>query len=290
MYILFDIGGTKMRIASSRDCKTFLEEPRVVRTPEDFDEAMALFKETAAELCSGEAIRFGAGGIAGALDTGRSVLLRSPNKPAWIGKPLREKLSEALGAPVVLDNDSAVVALGEAHFGAGRGADIMVYITVSTGVGGARIVRGRIDANRFGFEPGHQIIDMGGAACPTCNADGVHGDGPGHLEGYVSGTALSRRMNKKPYEITEKAVWEELAGWLAVGLTNTIVHWSPDVVVLGGSMIVGEPSIGIGDVRRALDGTLDIFQQKPELKKAELQDFGGLYGAMALAEQGASVL
>lgn len=289
MYILFDIGGTKMRIASSRDCKEFLEEPHVVKTPEDFDEAMALFQKTAAKVCAGEPIEFGAGGIAGVLDTGKAALLRSPNKPAWIGKPLRERLSEAINAPVLIDNDTAVVGLGEAHFGAGKGADIAVYITVSTGVGGARIVHGRIDANRFGFEPGHQIIDIDGTACPECNAPGVHSDGLGHLEGYVSGTALGRRMNQKPYEITDKAVWKQLADWLAVGLNNTIVHWSPDVVVLGGSMIVGEPVIDIDDVRQALDRKLDIFPQKPELKKAQLEDFGGLYGAMALAAQGRQV-
>lgn len=286
MYILFDIGGTKMRLAASRDCKEFVGEPTVVETPDDFDEAMEVFRATAQKVCHGEQIESGAGGIAGVFDIDKATLLRSPNNPKWIGKPLREKLSDAVGAPIHIDNDTAIVGLGEAHFGAGKGAEIVAYMTVSTGVGGARIVDGRIDANRFGFEPGHQIIDFDGTVCPSCNAPGVHGDGPGHLEGYVSGTATQRRFGVKPYEIEqEDELWQTLAEWLAVGLNNTIVHWSPDIVVLGGSMIVGDPGIKIADVRRALSEKLDIFPLKPEIKAAELEDFGGLYGAMVLADQ-----
>lgn len=285
MFILFDIGGTKTRIACSKDCYSF-SEPVKVDTPKDFDAGIKLIAETARELCQGEPIECAGGGIAGPLNSDRSALLNSPNIPGWIGKPLKEELVRAFGAPVVLENDTAIVGLGEAHHGAGKGKNIVVYITVSTGVGGVRIVNGFIEKSRFGFEPGHQIIDMAGAACPECNAPHVHPDGKGHLEGYVSGTAVERRFGKKPYQIPQSdPLWKGLAYSLAVGLNNTVVHWSPDIVVLGGSMIVGDPAIPLREIEQSLKQLLGIFPEQPIVKAAELRDVGGLYGAMVFVDQ-----
>lgn len=283
MFLLFDIGGTKTRLAFSPDGETF-EDPVKSATPEDFEKGIALIKRRAKELAAGRPIRAAAGGIAGPLNAEKSALVNSPNLPGWVGKPLRQELKRALAVPVALENDTAVVGLGEAHFGAGAGSDIVVYITVSTGVGGVRIVRGAVDVNRYGFEPGHQIIDLDGTACTKCNGKGAHEDGSGHLEGYVSGTALELRMGRAPKEIPQSdPVWEELARYLAVGLNNTIVHWSPDVVVLGGSMIVGDPEIPLSSIERYLAEELKLFPQLPALKKAELKDIGGLYGGLVLA-------
>lgn len=278
MYILFDIGGTKTRIAASRDCKEFIEEPKVVETPKDFDEGMQLFKELVQELCKGEKVEIAGGGVAGPLNKERTQLLNSPNISGWIGKPLKEELSKVLGAPVYLANDSAIVGLGEAHFGAGKGHEIVVYITVSTGVGGARIVHGKIDERVYGFEPGHQYIDIDRTLCPECKS--------GQLEDLISGTAVALRFGKKAYEISDRSLWEhELPHWFGYGLANTIMHWSPDVVVLGGSMIVGDPSISVPHVTKCVRDFLTIIPEIPEIKKAELKDFGGLYGAMVFINQ-----
>jgi predicted NBD/HSP70 family sugar kinase len=285
MYIFFDIGGTKTRIAASNDCLSF-GEPIKIDTPKDFNAGIEEFKRIATDLSGGERIEYAGGGVAGPLDKDHSKLLNSPNLPGWIEKPLKEELEKALGASVVLQNDTAVVGLGEAHHGAGKGDEIVVYITVSTGVGGVRIVNGFIDKGRFGFEPGHQVIDMDGGVCPECNVSKSHPDGVGHLEGYVSGTATANRFGKKAYEIDQSdPVWDELAYFLAVGLNNTIVHWSPDIVVLGGSMMVGDPAIPLDKVMEYLKKELKIFPEHPILKKAELKDEGGLYGAMVLVDQ-----
>ena len=276
-YLLFDIGGTKTRLAVSSDRKSF-GEPKIVPTPKNFNEAIALFQKVASELRGSEKITAAAGGIAGPLDKEKAKLVNSPNLPDWVQKALKEELQKAIDAPVYLENDAAIVALGEAIYGAGRGEEIVAYITVSTGVGGARIVDGRIDKNAMGFEPGHQIIDPAGALCPICNK-------PGHLEGYVSGTALEKRYKTKPHEITDPKVWDEIAKWLAYGLNNVIVHWSPDIVVLGGSMIVRDPGIPIDRVRFYLKENLRIFPEPPPIEKATLSDLGGLYGALALLNQ-----
>ncbi len=281
MFFVFDIGGTNMRLAVSRDGVT-LGEPTVVPTPQHFDEAMRTLGGLAEKMREGVAITAAAGGIAGPLNRERTHLVASPNLPEWVGRALQEELSETLGVPVSLENDSTLSALGEAREGAGRGFPIVAYVTVGTGVGGARIVEGKIDKNSHGFEPGHQIIDLGGAACPTCNALGKAMGGKGHLEGYVSGASLTLRTGKEPREIIDLAVWEELASFLAVGVANTIVHWSPDVVVLGGSMIIKKPGIQVETVEKHLKKVLTIFPTPVPLKQATLGDFGGLHGALAL--------
>jgi len=88
------------------------------------------------------------------------------------------------------------------------------------------------------------------------------------------------------YEVEDESLWnEELPRWLAYGLTNTILHWSPNAVVLGGSMIVGDPAISVDAVRKNIEECLTIFPELPTIKKAELEDFGGLYGALAFINQ-----
>lgn len=278
MYLLFDIGGTNMRIALSKDGVSF-EEPTIVPTPKDFDAGMRTFAETAKILAGGNTIKAAAGGVAGALSRDRKTLLNAPHLKGWNGKPLSQALSQALGAPVHLENDTAIVGLGEATAGAGKGYGIIAYITVSTGVGGVRIVDGKIDRGAMGFEPGHQIIDAGGAL-RSASVGGFGHD----LEGIVSGTAITERYGKKPYELTDAAFWDEMARLLAFGLNNTIVHWSPDAVVIGGSMMkkVGIP---VDRVEAHLRGILHIFPELPVIKKAELGDIGGLHGAIAYVKQ-----
>lgn len=274
-YLLFDIGGTKTRVALSRDGESFAE-PRIFDTPKDFDTAIEAIKRVAIELTEGQPIDRAAGDVAGVLSRDRSVLLKAPHLPGWNGKNLKHALQVALSCEADIANDAAVVGLGEAVFGAGKGREIVVYMTISTGVGGARIVGGKIDASAMGFEPGHQIIDAGGAL--TVRSVGGTGN---DLEGIISGTAIEKRYKKKPYEIEDPAFWDEMARLAAYGLANTIVHWSPDVVVLGGSMMkkIGIP---VPAVREYLRGILRIYPELPEIVHSDLGDVGGLWGALAL--------
>jgi len=278
MFILFDIGGTKMRVVAA-DYEKLLGDPVVVSTPKDFNEGMDTLKRIIDNLAQGLSVQNRAvtaivGGVAGPLDSGKTMLVKSPNLSGWVGQDIKNLLHFTYKVPVVLENDSALVALGEAHFGAGRGKNIVAYLTVSTGVGGARIVNGKIDEASVGFEPGHQIIDPDNSLCPTCDGN--------DLEAYVSGTAIEKRFGKKPHEIHDDAVWDELAKFLAYGLNNTIVHWSPDIIVLGGSMMK-EVGIPVPSVRKYLAEILKIFPTPPTIEKAELADFGGLYGSLAYA-------
>ena len=198
------------------------------------------------------------------------MIVNSSVLPDWNNKPLKEELEKIVGVPVFIENDTALVGLGEMQNGAGKGSAIGVYITISTGVGGAKYENGAIDENTFGFEPGHQIIDFKNNKS---------------LEDLVSGTALEKREGKKAYEVTDPAIWDELAHTFAYGLYNTILHWSPDTVALGGSMIAGEPSMDIEVIKKYLNEINTKLPKLPEIKKAELGDFGGLYGALAFLKQ-----
>ncbi len=269
MYILFDIGGTKMRIARSRDGETF-DEPLRFDTPASYDEGVGLLIQMAQQLSAGEQIEAVLGGIAGTLDPDRTRLVHATHLADWVQKPIQEQLADALQALVHIENDAAVVGLGEANYGAGQGGGIVAYITVSTGVGGARLIDGALDVGGYSFEPGDQIISMDAQGAAVS------------VEDLISGTALLKRFGQKPYTIEDPAVWEELARLLACALHNTILHWTPSVVVLGGPMITGKPAISVDRVREHLKTLMTVYPTIPQIKQAALKDIGGIYGACAL--------
>lgn len=273
MYLLFDIGGTHTRLAVSQDGKK-LENVTIFDTPQSFEEGIELIYLNAHALTRGKKAEAIVGGIAGPLSKDKSRLVYAPHLKNWVQKPLKKELQTRLEAPVYLENDAALVGLGEATQGAGKGHSIIMYLTVSTGVGGARIVNGKIDRNALGFEPGHQIIEINGPLCPTCGISG-------HLEGYVSGTALRNKYGKNPKDITDKKVWDEIAYYLAFGIHNSILHWSPEVVVLGGAVM---QSISLEKVTANLHNILAIFRKVPMVKRAKLGDIGGLYGALSMVQ------
>jgi glucokinase len=273
MYLLFDIGGSSIRFAVSADGKTLEDRPIKVATPMDFEQAMALFKEVGGKLSNGKPILAMAGSVAGAKNREKSKLVYSPHLEDWVDKPLKQRLSDLFNCPVYLENDAALAGLGETVYGAGSKDEIVVYVTVSTGIGGVRIVNGRIDANRMGFEPGHQIIDADGTLFMAKVL-------PGTLENYASGTALTQMHGKIPSEITDPEVWEEEAKILALGLHNMIMHWSPDIIVLGGGVILNTP-LSIDRIRYHLGLLPQVFRDFPvRIEKAILGDSSGLYGAL----------
>lgn len=274
MYLLFDIGGTKMRLATSLDGEN-IGEVLTIPTSLNFDEAMDSFAKTAVQLTNGSQISFAAGGVRALDMISKDRLVNNPNYPMWAGDPLKETLEKNLKAKVFLENDMAMVGLGEAVVGAGAGKRIVVYITVSTGIGGCRIVDGKIDKSAMGFEPGNQIIDSDASLLPKV-------DPPGYFERYISGAALLKRYGKKPEDINDPKIWEETARLLAIGLNNTIVHWSPDIVVLGGGLM---NKISIDKVKSYLKKIMVIFPKHPEIVKAALSDVGGIHGALVYARQ-----
>ena len=246
-----------MRFATSSGKK--LESCLYVPTPRKFSEAIEIFKAYARERKFKKVV----GGIRGPLDKNKTKTLDQLILKDWAGKPLVKTLEKTLKAPVVLENDADLAGLGEAVYGAGRGKHIVAYLTVGSGVGGVRVVDGQIDQSVYGFEPGKQIINFDSQKKT--------------LEEYISGTAIKKRFKKEPREVSRK-FYKDAAKILAVGLNNTILHWSPDIVVFGGGIM---RDIDLALVRKHLR-KISTFNTLPKLQKSQLGDLSGLYGALVL--------
>jgi glucokinase len=126
----------------------------------------------------------------GPLDPQTGIMHALPNLQGWSGFPLRTALEEATGRRVRLHNDASLAALGEAWHGAGQGADPLLYLTLSTGIGGGLVVGRRIFGGAAGLagELGHLIIRDGGPRCGLGHA--------GCAEGIASGSAIARRAQQ----------------------------------------------------------------------------------------------
>ncbi len=270
MNIIFDIGGTNMRVAAG-DKKGALK-PAVLPTPQDFNRAIKQFAGMAKKITKGKRINFCVGGVPGPLNGQKTEASNAPNLPRWNNKPFAKAIAKALKCRVILENDASLAGLGEAIFGAGRNKKIVAYLIVGTGVGGARIVKGKIDENIYGFEPGHQIVAENKGK-------------PRTLESLIGGKSLKKRYGKIATEITSRVVWEKELKYLAFGVNNLIVHWSPNVVVLGGVLIKKTKQLKVSEIFAEIKKINKIFPKLPEIKKSQLGDSAGLYGALAILKK-----
>lgn len=263
MYLLIDIGGTKTRVSITEHREAFLD-PVVFHTPQDFEEWMVQLKEAATSLSQGRKIHGVISGVPGMLTEEGDIRI-TPNLPEWHGMPLKKRLQEYFDSPVILENDTALVGLGEAMYGAGKGHPIVAYLTISTGVNGIRIVDGNIDRHTFGFEIGHTIIED-------------HHD----VESIIGGGALEKRFGKPSHEVHDVALWEKINHYAGVFGANTVMYWSPSIVVYGGPVM---NDLHIEIIEREAKHFLQMYPKTPVFIRGTLKDFGGLYGALALSKK-----
>jgi predicted NBD/HSP70 family sugar kinase len=203
--------------------------------------------------------------MAGTFSPERTTIHTAPHLTAWEGVNLKEKLGGWFNCRLVIENDTALVGLGEAVYGGGKGHDIVVYITISTGVGGVRIVDGKIDKNKFGFEIGHQII----------NADGKE------LEYYLAGSSHQKRFTMPSREIKNPEFWKEVDYYTGILIANTTMYWSPSILVLGGPVT---NDINLENTLTTVKKFTKMYETLPLVTKSTLGALGGLYGAMVLAK------
>lgn len=191
----------------------------------------------------------------GPLDAPSGVLLSPPHLPGWREVPIGPLAEESFGVPFALENDATAGAVAEHRFGAGRGAATMLYLTVSTGVGGGAIVNGsplRGSAGNGG-EFGHLTVRRGGRPC-GCGRRGC-------LEAYSSGTAIALRAHEELLSGSASSlaalpavtaadvcaaaaagdplasrVWSEAMDLLGAAVTDLVNVFEPDLVVLGGGV------------------------------------------------------
>ena len=263
MYILIDIGGTKTRVTLTEHREAFLP-PAIFETPQDFKEWLVALKEAAKPFHNGRKIDGVIVGVPGTF-THDGQIVRTPNLPDWKDVRLQQELEELFSCPTVIENDAALVGLGEALYGAGKGHAIVAYITISTGVGGTRIVDGKIDRSTYGFEIGHSIIDR-----------------DHDVESLISGGALKKRFGKPSHEVHDVSVWEKVNHYAGVLGANTTVYWSPSVIVYGGPVM---NDLHIEVIEKEAKAHLSMYKITPVFVRGTLQDFGGLYGALARSQE-----
>lgn len=209
-YLGIDIGGTKRALAVGDEAGEPIEASRSPMTlsgdwrrdlDDLIDEARRLLERPGSRK-AGPLERIGVS-VPGPADPLRGRLLNPPNLPGWHDVPIAAALEDAFDVEVRVENDANAAALAEHAFGAGRGVQDLVYLTMSTGVGGGVISDGRLLRGAFGGagEPGHLPIEFPGRLC-ACGLSGC-------LEAYVGGNAWRDRLRQ---ELPERGRIVELAG------------------------------------------------------------------------------
>jgi fructokinase len=263
--------------------------------------ATAAFPTTTPDETIGRAVNFFARngkvkaigvGSFGPIDVRRS----SPNwghitttpKPGWADTDVVSALSAGLGVPVAFDTDVNAAALGEQRWGAAAGLETFSYITVGTGIGGGGMANGRLLHGLVHPEVGHMRIPHDRGRDPFAGACPYHGD---CFEGLASGEALRRRWGKPGEELTDRAVWELEADYLALGIVNLVCTLSPQRVIVGGG-VMRQPLL-LPLIRLRIRELLAGYIAAPELAES-IDDFvvapalgerAGLVGAIELAQQ-----
>lgn len=190
-----DLGGTQIRAAILQGKRILARAATLTGTnptPERVLPRIFATVQLALDEAGMTLERIGGVGVAapGPLDCRTGMIFSPPNLPAWQGTPLRALLQEHYQKPVFVENDANAAALGEYLFGAGQGCQTMVYLTVSTGIGGGVICDGKLfeGTNGSAAELGHVTIDWRGERCSCGNV--------GCLEALGSGTAIARQARQ----------------------------------------------------------------------------------------------
>jgi glucokinase len=284
--LAIDLGGTQMRAAIVAADGT-IERREVRRTPREDerpDALVALMKE----LASGATRAIV--GLPGRIDHALGRLEHAPNLPStWPPFLTEERLCDAVGRPVHLANDADLAAVGEGYFGAGRPYEDLVYITVSTGIGGGVLLKDKVVRGHHSLaEIGHTVIDLTAAlegkpstfeelASATgvarfAEAVGISGGSKEVVERVRAGDPLARKVLDRATEA------------LAVGVANVAFCFSPQAVVLGGGLgLVGDllyEPVRKWLQRRGPPGLTDPIV----VVGAALGDDAGLVGAAAWAQ------
>jgi glucokinase len=267
MKLVFNIGGTKTKLAISPDGIT-LAQTSEFPTRQDWEEELTELIGEVKKMTGRDPISGIAGGVAGVWDENRSKLIFSPHLTKWLKKPIKKDLEKEFGVSVALNNDVALEGLGEASAGAGRRKQIVGYLAVGTGIGGVKIVEGKIDPAVAGFEPGHQIFSFDETV--------------GYWEDFASGSAIEKLMNKRPEQVTDPDVWEKETRLLSIGIHNAIVMWSPEMVILNGGVM---QAVDIEKLKVYIAEEMRAFPSLPEIVRGELGDKAGLYGALVYMKQ-----
>lgn len=302
-----DIGGTKVAAGVVDERGAILATTHRDTPADDVRQIEDAIAAVVADLASSYDVKAVGVGAAGFIDAQRSTVMFAPNL-AWRDEPLQASLQRRLGLVVVVENDANAAAWAEVRFGAGRGAEHVVALTVGTGIGGGVVISGQLVRGQFGAaaEIGHVVVVPDGRPC-GCGLQGC-------WEQYASGRALVREAHERlgcapagelsrlargqpelitGEMITQAAVagdatalqcFDVVGTWLGRGLAGLAAVLDPGLFVIGGGVsAAGELLRAPASTAFAASLTGHGYRPLAELRIAELGPAAGLVGAADLA-------
>lgn len=312
--IAVDLGGTQVRVARCDATGKIIDRVTQPSNAEQgFDAVFARLVDGIRQMTKGERVRGIGLGAPGPLDPWRGIILEAPNLGGVVNFPLKTKLEKEFGVPAFIDNDANLAALGEHRFGAGQNVAHMIYITLSTGIGGGIIADGKLFYGSRGFagEVGHQTLDAYG---PRCNCGNV-----GCLEVLAAGPAIIRyaqtalkngrysklreqvgiNLNKltgalitqaaREGDALAKEIYSRVGFFIGLGLGNLLHHFDTQLFVLGGGVAIHTWDLFYPTMLEVFDKyTMSSMRRGVQIVRAQLGDDAGLVGAVALVNESMS--
>lgn len=294
-----DIGGTKIALGVIDEKGNILSSVQFPTEVEKGpDRAISQIISCVSEMRESHQGIMGIGiGCPGPINTEKGIVDSPPNLKTWHGYPLVHKIESAFQTPIRLLNDADAAALGEYFFTFRKTHKHVLYVTVSTGIGGGIIINGKLyeGACSGAGELGHSVIRPDGPLC-SCGKRGC-------LEVFTSGTGITRNWKErliqagmpvdsrwngkelfaraKSGDVIANEVIEEASTYLALGLSQAIQTLNPELLILGGAVILGQP-----DFYAKMKNKLPIYlfeqhRQNLQIEIASLGTMAGVKGAAA---------
>ena len=279
-----DIGGTKFMVAAADPDSLQIQATVTEPTPEGLEDGLGLLHTLIERITQGAPVAGMAAAIGGPLDWQTGVV--SPlHQPAWRNVPLARIMRDRWQTPFRCDVDTNVAALGEYYLGDYTESRLL-YLTLSTGMGGGFVVDGRIYRGGMGGthpEVGHQAIPF---RCSHPERVQCECGAPDCLEALISGNGI-RRIYGKPAEKLEPREWEEIAWNLGLGLRNLAALYAPDVIVIGGGIAQQGEKL-LAPARAVMTAHLKLVPA-PRVVVSKLGYDTALRGALVLAREAAGL-
>jgi glucokinase len=303
--VAVDIGGTHLRAATYASEQIQPIAHKRVKTranePGAFNRLTQLIEEIWPK--SGEVCAIGAASP-GPVDPHMGIIMITPNIKEWHDFPITAKLTEHFGIPSYLDNDANLAGLAEWKYGAGKGHHNLLYLTISTGIGGGVILDDRLLQGHHGLaaEVGHITIDPNGPLCGCGHR--------GHVESFSSGTAIARYVNEQINAGTKStlradpnlsarqvadaalqgdslahAAYARAGEYLGLAVANYLAIFDPSIVIFGGGVSRAGDLLFL-PLKESLHKHIlhPRYLEGLVITEAALGDDAGLLGARALAE------
>ena len=306
-----DIGGTNVKIALvDFDGKIIYSNTVPTRAEMGYEAGVNNIKQAIKELMQEtgesaktiEAIGFG---LPGQIDYKEGIVKNLPNIPGWVNIPLAKIIEDEFSIPTRLDNDVRCAALGELNFGAGKGCENLICITVGTGIGSGIVLNGKLvrGASNAAGEIGHIKMDMTGGPLCGCGDYGcfeAYASGPAIVtmaKEYISGgkSAKYKEMATDgiitPYIVAQAAlqgdavsiqIFKQMGKIIGTGLSSVVNLLNPEKIIIGGG-VADAGSILLDPIKATIaDRAMPIQANAVQVVPAQLANTAGVIGASLL--------